>query len=77
MKQSYKYRSSKYITREYIKDFVGRKADKMVKGLNQYISDKIRKNWMLYNGISFVIPAGNIYFDTDGHRGILKSDTTV
>jgi len=48
-----------------------------IKGLQRFIGDKIRKDWMYSSDIKIRIPKGNKAFDKNGNEYVLKEDQVI
>lgn len=75
--QSYKFRSVKNIISE-VADRIGwHNEGKIAKGLQNYIGDKIRNDWMLDNDIIINIPSGVRAFDRNGNDSVLTEGKPI
>lgn len=76
MSRSYKFRSIINNYRHLSKTFGANKND-VIKGLENYIGDKIISDWMLSKTV--IIPAGNYIFDENGKisEKPLEADTSI
>lgn len=66
--RTYRYRSLKNIYKRFQDDFGGSKSD-IIKGVNNYLGDKIIADWMIDTNQRITIPAGNQLFNPDGILG--------
>lgn len=74
---SFKYRSIKNMTLSASSFLRIRDERKIVQGLENYIGDYLRKEWMLQNEIQLIIPKGNCGFNEDGEKVLLTQDTPI
>lgn len=65
-KASYKFRNSYRLTPLIAKDIKYQDETSIIKGVENYIGDHIRKEWMLQNDVRIYIPKGNYYFTEKG-----------
>lgn len=77
VEQSFKFRSSRNMSLELSRKIKYKDESKIIKGVENYVGDFLRKQWFLQNGIRVKIPKGNTAFDSDGNKYTLKEDTTV
>lgn len=75
--QSFKFRSTKNILLRASNDLGYTDESKLAKGIQDYVGDYLRKQWMLDNEITIIIPAGNKFFQKDGTEITLSQDTPV
>ncbi len=77
IKQSYKYRSVKSLARN-VSDVIGwSNKGKISKGLQNYIGDKIRNDWMLDSEIIMDMPSGIKAFDRNGDSDTLTESKPI
>lgn len=79
---SFKFRSARALSLKLAQELgykkIGTTAEsRIIKGVQNFIGDYLRKNWMLDKEISFVIPAGNKMFTKTGDQIELTQDTRV
>lgn len=75
--ESFKFRSSRNMSLE-LSDIIGyNDENRIIKGIENYVGDFLRKQWLLHNDIQMVIPKGNQAFDKQGNKYILAQDTPV
>lgn len=74
---SYKFRSTKKVVLDLSKLLKYSKEDKIIKGVQNFIGDQLRKQWMLDNDLSIIIPKGNKIFDKFGNISELTEDTPI
>lgn len=77
LKGSYKFRSIKQLTLGLSRELNYKKEDKIAKGVQNYIGDHMRKEWMLSDDIQIVIPKENKAFDKNGNMFELTEDTPI
>lgn len=77
-KQStFKFRSVKNLTLKLSKLLDFKDESRIMKGVQNYIGDYLRKSWMKEKGIQFTIPKGNKAFDKNGNLYTLEYDTPI
>ena len=75
--QSFKFRSAKTLSLE-LSNMIGfRDETRIIKGVQNYVGDFLRKQWMQQNEVRFVIPRGNKAFDKNGNQYVLTQDTVI
>lgn len=75
--ESFKFRSSRSMSLELSKMIGYNDENRIIKGIENYVGDFLRKQWLLHNDIQMVIPKGNQAFDKQGNKYILAQDTPV
>ena len=75
--ESFKFRSSRNMSLE-LADMIGyNDENKIIRGVENYVGDFLRKQWLLQNNVQMIIPKGNQAFDKQGNKYILAQDTPV
>lgn len=74
---SYKFRSTKTLVLDLSKQLSYEREDKITRGVQNFIGDYLRKQWMQSNDLQVVIPKGNKAFDKFGNMFELTEDTTI
>lgn len=74
---SFKFRSSKNLSLQVANKLGYKREDKIIKGVQNFVGDYLRKNWMLATETSFYIPKGNQAFTQTGEMFELKEDTPI
>lgn len=74
---AFKFRSSRNLSLELSKQLGYNQEDKIIRGIQNYIGDYLRKNWMCSREITFIIPKGNKAFDRNGNPFELTEDTPI
>lgn len=78
LKGSYKFRSVKELTPKVAaKIGLSGRTDKVAKGIQNFIGDYLRNNWMLQSDIIITIPKGTKAFDSNGNQEPLKEDIPI
>lgn len=78
LKGSYKFRSVKELTPQVAaKIGLSGRTDNVAKGIQNFIGDYLRNNWMLQSDIIITIPKGTKAFDSNGNQEPLKEDTPI
>lgn len=75
--ESFKFRSSRNMSLELSKMINYNDENRIIKGIENYVGDFLRKQWMLQNNVQMIIPKGNQAFDKQGNKYILEQDTPV
>lgn len=75
--ESFKFRSSRSMSLELSKRIEYNDENKIIKGIENYVGDFLRKQWLLQNNIQIIIPKGNQAFDKQGNKYILAQDTPI
>lgn len=76
-RSSFKFRSTKTMSLELSRLIGYRDENRIIKGIQNYVGDYLRKQWMLQSDIKFTIPKGNKAFDKNGNQYELTQDTVV
>lgn len=74
---AYKFRSTKSLVLDLSKQLGYEREDKLTKGVQNFVGDYLRKQWMYSNEISVIIPKGNKAFDKFGNQFDLTEDTPI
>lgn len=74
---AYKFRSTKSLVLDLSKQLNYEREDKITKGVQNFVGDYLRKQWMQSNDLQVIIPKGNKAFDKYGNMFELTEDTTV
>lgn len=77
VQNSFKFRSSKELSLQLSKDLGVTQEDKIIRGVQNYVGDYLRKKWMRSKEVVFIIPKGNKAFDRDGNPFELTEDTPI
>ena len=79
LRTSFKFRSIKNLSLELTQKYNKNKEADVVKGLQNFIGDYIRKQWMLNSPLvkPIVIPNGNKIFNQNGELIKLNTDATI
>lgn len=75
--ESFKFRSSRNMSLELSKMIGYNDENKIIRGIENYIGDFLRKQWLLQNNVQMIIPKGNQAFDKYGNKYKLEQDTPV
>ena len=75
--ESFKFRSSRNMSLELSKRIGYNDENRIIKGIENYIGDFLRKQWLLQNNVQIIIPKGNQAFDKQGNKYILAQDTPI
>lgn len=75
--ESFKFRSSRSMSLELSKMIGYNDENRIIKGIENYVGDSLRKQWLLQNDVQMIIPKGNQAFDKQGNKYILAQDTPV
>lgn len=75
--ESFKFRSSRSMSLELSKRIGYNDENRIIKGIENYVGDFLRKQWLLQNNVQIIIPKGNQAFDKQGNKYILAQDTPV
>ncbi len=75
--ESFKFRSSRSMSLELSKRIGYNDENKIIKGIENYVGDFLRKQWLLQNNVQIIIPKGNQAFDKQGNKYILAQDTQI
>lgn len=73
----FKFRSIKQLSLELSKQYNISREPNVIKGIQNFIGDWLRKQWMLSSDKVVIIPKGNKAFDPDGNQIELTVDTPV
>lgn len=74
---AFKFRSSRNLSLQ-VSDALGyKREDKIIKGIQNFIGDYLRKGWMCSTEKMFVIPKGNKAFTKSGEMFELTEDTPI
>lgn len=74
---SFKFRSTKNLGYGLTTKLKYKREDKISKGIQNYVGDYMRKQWMRSNNMSVIIPKGNKVFDSKGNVSELTEDTQI
>lgn len=74
---AYKFRSTKALVLDLSKQLSYEREDKITRGVQNFVGDYLRKQWMQSNDLQIVIPKGNKAFDKFGNMFELTEDTTI
>ena len=75
--ESFKFRSSRSMSLKLSKRINYNDENRIIKGIENYVGDSLRKQWLLQNDVQMIIPKGNQAFDKQGNKYILAQDTPV
>lgn len=75
--ESFKFRSSRNMSLELSKMINYNDENRIIRGIENYVGDFLRKQWLLQNDVQVIIPKGNQAFDKQGNKYILAQDTPV
>lgn len=76
--QSFKTRSVKNLSLKIAIDLdISSGEAKIIKGIQNYVGDYLRREWMLQEGLTIIIPKGNKAFDNKGNEYTLEVDTPI
>ncbi len=75
--ESFKFRSSRRMSLELSKMIKYNDENRITKGIENFVGDFLRKQWLLQNNVQMIIPKGNQAFDKQGNKYILAQDTPV
>ena len=75
--QSFKFRSAKNLSVQLSERLGYKREDRISRGVQNYVGDYMRKEWMLSEEIQVVIPKGNKAFDNHGNQYTLSEDTPI
>lgn len=75
--ESFKFRSSRSMSLELSKRIGYNDENRIIKGIENFVGDSLRKQWLLQNDVQMIIPKGNQAFDKQGNKYILAQDTPV
>lgn len=75
--ESFKFRSSRNMSLELSKRIEYNDENRIIKGIENYVGDFLRKQWLLQNNVQIIIPKGNQAFDKQGNKYILAQDTPI
>lgn len=74
---AFKFRSSRALALAVKKELGYKKEDRIIKGIQNFIGDYLRKGWMRSREITFIIPKGNKAFTKQGDQIELTEDTPI
>lgn len=74
---AYKFRSTKALVLDLSKQLSYEREDKITRGVQNFVGDYLRKQWMQSNDLQVAIPKGNKAFDKFGNMFELTEDTTI
>lgn len=74
---AFKFRSSRNLSLQISKELGYKKEDKIIRGVQNFIGDYLRKGWMRSTEKMFVIPKGNKAFTKSGEMFELTEDTPI
>lgn len=74
---AFKFRSSRNLSLQISKELGYKKEDKIIRGIQNFIGDYLRKGWMRSNELTFIIPKGNKAFSKTGEMFELTEDTPI
>lgn len=75
--ESFKFRSSRNMSLELSTMINYKDENRIIKGIENFVGDFLRKQWLLQNDVQMIIPKGNQAFDKQGNKYILAQDTPV
>lgn len=75
--ESFKFRSSRSMSLKLSKRIGYNDENRIIKGIENYVGDFLRKQWLLQNDVQMIIPKGNQAFDKQGNKYILAQDTPI
>ena len=75
--ESFKFRSSRTMSQELAQMVKTNNENKIIKGVENYVGDFLRTQWLLQNNVQMIIPKGNQAFDRNGNKYTLEQDTSV
>lgn len=75
--ESFKFRSSRRMSLELSKMIKYNDENRITKGIENFVGDFLRKQWLLQNNVQMIIPKGNQAFDKQGNKYILAQDTPI
>lgn len=74
---AFKFRSSRNLSLQIAHELGYRREDKIIRGIQNFIGDYLRKGWMRSKELTFIIPKGNKAFAKDGTMFELTEDTPI
>ena len=74
---SFKFRSSRNLSLQVSINLNYSKEDKIIRGIQNFIGDYLRKGWMRSNELTFIIPKGNRAFTQNGDMFDITEDTPI
>lgn len=74
---AFKFRSSRRLALQVAEELKYKKEDKIIRGIQNFIGDYLRKGWMRSAEKMFIIPKGNKAFTQTGEMFELTEDTPV
>ena len=74
---AYKFRSTKALVLDLSKQLSYEREDKITRGVQNFVGDYLRKQWMLSKDLQIIIPKGNKAFDKFGNIFELTEDTSI
>ena len=74
---AYKFRSTKALVLDLSKQLDYEREDKITRGVQNFVGDYLRKQWMLSKDLQIIIPKGNKAFDKFGNIFELTEDTSI
>lgn len=77
VEQSFKFRSSRAMSLELSRYINYNDENRIIKGVENYTGDFLRKQWLLQTGVQIIIPKGNKAFDNNGNLYTLSQDTPI
>lgn len=74
---AFKFRSTKALVLDLSEQLDYEREDKITKGVQNFVGDYLRKQWMQSNNLQIIIPKGNKAFDKFGNIVELTEDTYI
>lgn len=74
---AFKFRSSRNLSLQIAHELGYKREDKIIRGIQNFIGDYLRKGWMRSKELTFIIPKGNKAFAKDGTMFELTEDTPI
>ena len=74
---AFKFRSSRNLSLQISDELGYKKEDKIIRGIQNFIGDYLRKGWMRSRELTFIIPKGNKAFTKEGEMFELTEDTPI
>lgn len=77
MQSSFKFRSVKNLVLPLSQELEYTREDKIIRGIQNFIGDYLRKNWMVSKDKTIIIPKWNKAFSPNGTQFTLTQDTPI
>lgn len=74
---AFKFRSSRNLSLQIANELGYNKEDRIIRGVQNFIGDYLRKGWMRSKELTFIIPKGNKAFTNKGEMFELTEDTPI